>query len=478
MKVKFEYGDSFIDAFLPDELTDVFIPGETVLDPPILPNIYEATKEAILHPLGIEPIHKQVKKGSKVTIVFPDRVKGGFQENSHRKTSIPIIVDECIKAGVHIEDILLICSNGLHRKNTADEWERMLGPKIFNEFYPRGQIINHDSEDKEHLVDLGYEEQFHAKVVINKYVYDSDLCVLIGHTLGNPYGGYSGGYKHCATGITNWESIASHHNPEVMHHHDFLPVSTSSTMRQKFDAIGKHMEKMMKKKFFTCDAVLDTYQRQIAVFCGETSKVQQLSWKIADQRTYVKWAKQKYAIMIIGLPTSFHYGKTMGTNAILIKQAISAEIIRHKRVLADNVIIIAACLCDGNFGEEFPSYQETFEKFHLKGNPMPTKEEFINEMYRQEFIDQYRFHYAYHPFHAYSMMSCGQIIKEVNSMVYMVGAMREDIALGLGFINKATIEGALEEAFHIVGKNAKILALPKAFTTASVHLCLTDENSK
>ncbi len=474
MKVKLEYGNDFIEALLPDDRTDVFVPGETVADPPRILDIKKATEEAICHPIGLVPIQEQVKKGSKVTIVFPDRVKGGFQEDSHRKVSIPIIISECLKAGVEIKDILLICSNGLHRKNTVDEWEKILGSELFQEFYARGQIINHDSEDQDHLVDLGYEEQFHAKVVMNKYVYDSDLAVLIGHTLGNPYGGYSGGYKHCATGITNWESISSHHNPEVMHHHDFLPVSTQSTMRQKFDAIGKHMEKMMKKKFFTCDAVLDTYQQQIAVFCGETSLVQQYSWEIADQRTYVKWAKQKYDIMIFGLPTSFHYGKTMGTNAILIRQAISAEIIRHKRVLSNHAIIIATCLCDGNFGEEFPSYQETFEKFHLQGNPMPTKEEFVKEMYRPEFIKQYRFHYAYHPFHAYSMMSCGQIIKEVNTMVYLVGAKRPDIALGLGFINKETVSAALEEAISIIGEKARILALPKAFTTASVHLCLQE----
>ena len=37
---------------------------------------------------------------------------------------------------------------------------------------------------------------------MNKYVYDADVAVLIGHTQGNPYGGYSGGYKHCATGIS------------------------------------------------------------------------------------------------------------------------------------------------------------------------------------------------------------------------------------------------------------------------------------
>ena len=36
MKLEFEYGHGFMSAELPDN-TDVFIPGETVPDPPCLP---------------------------------------------------------------------------------------------------------------------------------------------------------------------------------------------------------------------------------------------------------------------------------------------------------------------------------------------------------------------------------------------------------------------------------------------------------
>ena len=75
-------------------------------------------------------------------------------------------------------------------------------------------------EDYEHLVDLGCTERG-DRVLMNKYVYDSDVPVLIGHTQGNPYGGYSGGWPTCATGITHWRSIASHHIPDVMHGSDF-----------------------------------------------------------------------------------------------------------------------------------------------------------------------------------------------------------------------------------------------------------------
>ena len=42
--------------------------------------------------------------------------------------------------------------------------------------------------------DRGYTAQG-DHVIMNKYVYDADVAVLIGHTQGNPYGGYSGGYK-------------------------------------------------------------------------------------------------------------------------------------------------------------------------------------------------------------------------------------------------------------------------------------------
>ena len=142
-----------------------------------------------------------------------------------------------------------------------------LGPEIFHEFSSSNQIINHDSEDYDNLVDLG-KTSSGDPVIMNKYVYDSDLAILIGHTQGNPYGGYSGGYKHCSTGITHWKSIASHHVPKVMHRPDFVPLNNNSLMRHKFDEIGEHMEEKMGKKFFCCDVVLDTKSRQIEINSG------------------------------------------------------------------------------------------------------------------------------------------------------------------------------------------------------------------
>jgi len=474
MKLSFEYGHGLMDAVLPDS-TDVFIPGETVRDPQVLADIEGTTRESILHPLGLPPIHEQVHKSSKVVIVFPDRVKGGIQADSHRKTAIPIIIDECLRAEVDIRDIKLICSNGLHRKNTKEEIRSLLGDTVFDRFWGSGQIVNHDSEDWSNLVDLGYEGTYGSHVIMNKEVYEADLAVLIGHTLGNPYGGYSGGYKHCATGITHWQCIGAHHTPSVMHRQDFVPVSTHSLMRHKFDAIGQHMEASMGKKFFTCDAVLDTYQRQLAVFTGDAQIIQPASWKVADTRTYIPWAEKKYNVMVFGMPQAFHYGNGMGTNPILMMQAISAQIIRHKRVLADNPVVICASICNGYFhDEEFPAYREVYDLFqHDYANRLPDIERFAEHVSRnQTYIDAYRFKYGYHPFHAFSMISCAHIAEKQCSAIYIVGAQEPGFARSMGMKTRATFEEALSDARKYVGPDPNILALPKAFKTASVHLCM------
>ena len=478
MNLNFEYGHGFMKAELPDN-TDIFIPGETVADPPHIPEelLVEKTLYSIRHPIGMEPISKQVKAGSKVTIIFPDRVKGGEQPTSHRKISIKLILQELYDAGVKKEDILLICSNGLHRKNTEKEIRGVLGDELFFEFIHTGQIINHDSEDYEHLVDLGKTPQGDP-VIMNKYVYDADFAVLIGHTQGNPYGGYSGEYKHCATGITHWRSIASHHVPKVMHREDFVPVNNSSAMRHKFDEIGSYMEKCMGKKFFCCDAVLDTKSRQIEINSGSADGVQEKAWVMGNQRTYVPFAEKKYDVIVFGMPQFFHYGDGMGTNPIMLMQALSAQVIRHKRIMSDNCVFICSSTCNGYFNERlWPYLPELFELFKEEGNTLVDLNRY-GEYFatNEEYIRKYRFANAFHPFHGFSMISCGHLAEKHTSAIYLVGAEKPGYARAMGLKTRETFEEALKDArLKYLPKEPNILALPRTFTTAAVHLMMKDD---
>ena len=294
----------------------------------------------------------------------------------------------------------------------------------------------------------------------------------------NPYGGYSGGYKHCATGITHWRSIAAHHVPEVMHREDFTPVSSNSLMRRKFDRIGMHMEEKMGRKFFGCDAVLDANSRQIAVFSGYVHQMQPLSWAVADARTYVPWAKKKYDVLVFGMPQDFHYGNGMGTNPIQMMQAISAQVIRHRRVLSDRCVILCASTCNGYFHDErWPYLRELYDIFqHDYMQTLPDMQKYAEYFAtNEEYIRRYRYAGAFHPYHGFSMISCAHIAEMNTAAIYIIGAQEPGYARGMGLKTRASFEEALQDAMRkYVGPRPNILALPRTFTTGAVHLCMAE----
>ena len=475
---EFEYGAGTMGADLPDN-TDEFIPGVTVPDPEHIPEdkLEAAYRESLDHPIGMPTVKELAHKGSKVVFVVPDRVKGGEQATSHRKLSIKYILEDLYSVGVEKKDITFIISNGLHPRSTAKDALAIFGHEIYDAFWPHGQIISHDSEDMNNMVDLGFTQRGDA-VWMNKMVFEADLPILIGHVQGNPYGGYSGGYKHSATGITNWKSIATHHVPSVMHRADFTPVNGGSLMRDKFNEISMHMEEKMGHPFFCCDAVLDSKSRQIAIFSGYAKEMMPLSWKVADKRTYVHWAEKKYDVLVFGMPQKFHYGDGMGTNPIMMMQALSAQVLRFKRVMSDHCVIICSSLCNGFFNDNrWPYLRECYEWFqHNEMNQLPDMDR-LGEYFatNKEYVRRYRFTNAFHPFHGFSMMSCGHIAEMNTSAIYIVGAEEPGYARGMGLKTRATFEEALADAEKkYVGENPNILALPLTFKTAAVHLCMKD----
>ena len=133
-----------------------------------------------------------------MTIAFPDRVKGGAHDTAHRKVVLPLLLDELEAAGVRPEDTRLVCAIGLHRKNHRHEFEDYLGREVLDRL-PADNVVNHDAEDPDGMVDLGLSD-LGDPVQVNSAVVESDLTVLVGHAAGNPYGGFSGGYKMPATG--------------------------------------------------------------------------------------------------------------------------------------------------------------------------------------------------------------------------------------------------------------------------------------
>ena len=196
---------------------------------------------------------------------------------------------------------------------------------------------------------------------MNSAVVESDLTVLIGHAAGNPYGGFSGGYKMPATGLTSWRSIASHHAPRSLYRDDFVPVSARSRFRDQLTSIGQAMEAQMPQPFFSVDAVLDSQSRQLGVRAGRIADVEQATWPLAGERTDLE---------VAGTPPTCCWSGSRATSTTDRAWAQPDPDDAGGRVLPDpcqagagkRPIVIAAAICDGDFNPvDFPPYEAAFE---------------------------------------------------------------------------------------------------------------------
>jgi len=469
-KVFLDYGDTQMPVDLPDSAVVVRY-GETYQDPPEI-DPFEATRKALQNPLGFKPLRELGGSKKKIVIGFPDRVKGGVHSTCHRRVSIPLIVDELLKGGSSLENITLLCCMGLHRKNTLEEWNWYLGKDIVERFWP-DRLTNHDVEAPD-LCDFGTDEMGN-RIQCNRKIAEADLAIVLGHCAGNPYGGYSGGYKMVATGMSGWQSIASHHGPHTMHREDWMGASTSSHMRTQFRSIGRAMEKGIGKKFFAVDAVVGQKSQVLDVQAGELVAVEKATWPLADQRTNVYLDLDEPAdILVFGLPRNFHYGPGMGSNPILMSLAIGGQLSRCWNAFRKGGVIIAPAVCDGWFNPHwFPSYEETY--FALQKFCTPA--EFLKSEQAQRIVDKYEYryqysnHYTYHPFHAMSMISGGSAALLWTSAVFVVGPKEPGYARGMGFTPVLTFDEAMARAKKIVGDNPRILCTPECFSGGiAVHL--------
>ena len=470
MRLALEYGDGHVEVELPDD-TRVISPDHAQAlghrEPEPLADPVAATREALANPLGTGPIGDLVSPGAAVTIAFPDRVKGGAQETAHRKVVLPLLLDELERAGVRPGDVRLVCAIGLHRKNHHEEFLGYLGQEVLDRV-PEANVVNHDAEDPDGMSDLGLSS-LGDPVQVNRAVVESDLSIMIGHTAGNPYGGFSGGYKMPATGLTSWRSIASHHAPRSLYRDDFVPVSTRSRFRDQLTAIGQGMEAAMPQPFFTVDAVLDSQSRQLAVRAGRIPDVERSTWPVASERTDLPVDGEPADVLVVGIPRTFHYGPGMGANPILMMQAIGSSVVRAKRALVERPIVIAAAVCDGQTHEDFAPYGAAFELLQSCQHPadMVAHQELLAT--DPEWVRRYRDEHAYHPFHAFSMIYVGGIARDRSSAVYVAGARRPDLARAMGARTTATVEEALREATAALGRPPRVLAVP-ALSKPAFHL--------
>ncbi|QDP96936.1 DUF2088 domain-containing protein [Microlunatus elymi] len=172
--------------------TEVVYPAESLAR---LDDLVGAIDLALADPEGTEPLAARLRPGMKLTIAFDDvAATPPLRTPDVRGRIIERVLIQAAAAGV--DDVELICANGLNRRNTEAELRQLLGERVFRSLYADGKLTNHDAENRGRLTVLTPASEAGsdagAEVAINSRVAESDLLVMVHLVHGIGQGGLPG----------------------------------------------------------------------------------------------------------------------------------------------------------------------------------------------------------------------------------------------------------------------------------------------
>ncbi|MGH7862805.1 MAG: nickel-dependent lactate racemase, partial [Candidatus Dormibacteraceae bacterium] len=156
--------------------------------------------------VGLPELRELVRSTDRVVIVFSD-----ITRPVPNRTIFPPLLAELSQ--VPDQQITLLNGLGLHRPNTSEELDRMLGPAVTRRY----RVVNHDALDETGLVYLG-KSRFDGEIWLNRAYVDADVRIVTGFIEPHFFAGFSGGPKGVIPGVAGARTIVHNHNAAMIGH--------------------------------------------------------------------------------------------------------------------------------------------------------------------------------------------------------------------------------------------------------------------
>jgi hypothetical protein len=440
-----------VSVELPD---DTVTPDTGISVPlPVAPDLGAEVHRALDEPLDSPPLRDLAKPGGKVTLAFDDATVG--QYGPVWSTAIPIILAELERGGAKREDVRLICANALHRKFTHDELSKLIGDDLVREFGDR--LYCHDAEDPDNLVHLGTTENgYHVE--LNKAVVDDDLTVYLNCSTVR---GFSGGWKSICVGLSTFQSIRAHHNPD-----DMSMSFDRNVMHGMLDEMGALVTKELgANRVFKLETV-QANPLQVSEILGgsvDATRAKAVGIMRAHQSNRRDLVSEKVDIVVYGVPDWSPYGAYSSMNPILtlISTGLGymGGVIEAFGKPGCTVVLTTPCRNEWN-AQHHASYPEVWDRVLTQTlDPYEARERFEDDFAsRSEYIDAYRHRNAFHGVHGIMAIFPLKRLKHAGR-IFVAGAEDPSLPRHVGFEPFETVEDAVAEAKQIHGADATVAAV-------------------
>ncbi len=221
-----------------------------------LPEPESALLEALHDPIASPPLRELVQPGESICLLVNDSTRVARSE-----FFLPFLIDELKEAGVRIEDIFLVFTNGTHRPLDKEEMESLVGHDVADHL----AMFNHDSKDEKELVYLG-ETSFKTPVYVNEKVISADRRILTGSVVHHFFAGFGGGRKALIPGVAGFETIRKNHS--------LLLEEGAESGRLEGNPVHEDLLEaaLMVGCDFLLNTVLDENKQILGIFAGDMIK--------------------------------------------------------------------------------------------------------------------------------------------------------------------------------------------------------------
>jgi len=409
-----------VDVWLPYGKTEVClrVPARNLLgsiepkEKSGVPDARAEVERALKEPIGSRRLCEIAKPEHKVAIVVDDATRPA---PSH--IMVPPILEELSSAGVKDENITIIFGCGTHRAVTGEEAVRLLGEGILK----RVKVISHDCKAQD-LVYVGTTPKYGTKVYLNRVFAEADLKILTGDICFHYYAGYGGGRKSVLPGVAGEETIKANH-AMLLHPNARTGVLDGNPVHEDMVEAAR-----MAKVDFILNVVLNSKGEIVRAFAGDMEQAFYEGVKLVDEmyRTPV----DRRADIVVVSPG----GYPADVNLFQAYKGVDSALEVVKR---GGVIILAAECPEGHGNQVFYDWMVKFKD--LKAVEREIRRNFVLGGHK-----------------AYYLMKALQ-----KAQIILVSAMPDYYAVNVFRLKTArTVNEALNEAFKIVGENAKVWVMP------------------
>lgn len=403
------YGKSEICVRIP---TRNFLGSIEPVEKPGVSDTRAEIEKAVREPIDSKTLSDIVNPEHKVAIVVDDATRP-----APSNLMVPPLLDELNMAGVKEENVTIIFGCGTHRAVTHEEAVRLLGEDVLN----RVKVISHDYK-AEDLVYLGKTGKHGTKVYLNRIFAEADTKILTGDVCFHYYAGYGGGRKSILPAVAGEEAI-KHNHAMLLHPQAKTGVLEGNPIHEDMVEAAK-----LAKVDFIVNVVINSEGEIVKAFAGDLEQAFYEGVKLVDEMYRVQ-VDRKADIVVVspgGHPADVNlFQAYKGVNNAL-------EVVKRGGV----VILVAECP-EGHGNQVFYDWMVRFKD--LRAVEREIKRRFVLGGHK-----------------AYYLMKA---LRKVQ--IILVSSMPDYYASNVFKLKTArAVNDALNEAFNIAGKKAKVWAMP------------------